>query len=102
MEGHVKEEMVGSDAEVSSQDLPSAENLELREELSANPGAEEGVSFFGLCESPPGGASAAAKRFMNLLVLHMDGAVSLEQEAPYGDILVHQGPSFQTAWGTVA
>lgn len=105
----VKEEPGTSDSEASSADLPSvaAEQAhKLRKALSGAGGdAVEGrgadVTFFGLCQSPPGGASNAAKRFISLLTLHMEGAVELQQEEDYGDIQVRRGPNFDTAWGPV-
>lgn len=54
-------------------------------------GQEERVSFLNLAMAPPGDAESAAKRFLSLLTLHMEGQVTMEQAVPYGDITVHRG-----------
>jgi len=91
----VKEEPV--DMEVASQGLSSLAKQQGQEiqNLLADAGPDESISFFGLCEQqPPGGAHAAARRFANLMALHMKAAVDLVQEEPFGDISIAQGPSF--------
>lgn len=52
----------------------------------------EVVSFHELARAPPATPEAAAKRFLNLLGMHKEGKVILEQDVPYGDISVHRGP----------
>jgi chromatin segregation and condensation protein Rec8/ScpA/Scc1 (kleisin family) len=61
----------------------------------ATDGRAEVHSFFTLIKAPPGDADSAARRFLNLLSLHMDGHVTLEQSEPYGDISIHQGDAWQ-------
>lgn len=61
---------------------------------AAPPGEAEVISFFALVKAPPAGADAAARRFLNLLSMHMEGQVTLEQEEPYGDISIHRGLSW--------
>merc|ERR1719375_972848 len=57
-------------------------------------GQDEVCSFFNLARAPPGGADVAARRFLNLLSMHMEGTVVLTQEEDYGDIAVHRGPDW--------
>jgi hypothetical protein len=59
-------------------------------------GQDEVVSFLGLARAPPGDADLAARRFLNLLSMHMDGQVTLDQTDAYGDISVHRGPQWPT------
>lgn len=84
----------------TTEDFPAIaarQEAELRRELRPDaPGTT--VSFFGLCDEPPGGAEAAAARFLGLLSLHADGAVTLVQEEPYGDIAVGCGPAWPANW----
>mmetsp|Transcript_73748 Transcript_73748/g.163022 ORF Transcript_73748/g.163022 Transcript_73748/m.163022 type:complete len:122 (+) Transcript_73748:235-600(+) len=95
-----------TDAEEGDELLAGAAASQLREALDTGDGgsgcadagvAAEGVSFLDLCAGPPGGAEAAAARFLGLLSLHMEGAVSLDQDEPYGDIIVGRGPTWP-AW----
>jgi len=57
-------------------------------------GQNEVCSFFELARAPPGDAASAATRFLNLLSMHMEGRVQLEQDEPYGDIKIHCGPQW--------
>jgi len=57
-------------------------------------GQDEVCSFFNLARAPPVAADVAAKRFLNLLSLHMEGMVTLQQEEAYGDISVHRAPGW--------
>lgn len=82
----------------------AAVSREQEAELQAALGGEGGggggaaaVSFLELCERPPGGAEAAAQRFLSLLALHMEGAVTVSQEEPYGDILIGRGANWSAA-----
>eukprot|EP00441_Pelagodinium_beii_P025255 CAMPEP_0197658044 /NCGR_PEP_ID=MMETSP1338-20131121/44995_1 /TAXON_ID=43686 ORGANISM="Pelagodinium beii, Strain RCC1491" /NCGR_SAMPLE_ID=MMETSP1338 /ASSEMBLY_ACC=CAM_ASM_000754 /LENGTH=808 /DNA_ID=CAMNT_0043234543 /DNA_START=24 /DNA_END=2450 /DNA_ORIENTATION=- len=68
------------------------QGLELRETL----GEASTLSFLGTVEAE-GSAEAAACRFVNLLALHIKGAVSLEQESAYADITIGRGSDW-TAW----
>jgi len=52
------------------------------------------ASLMDLCENPPGGAEAAACRFVHLLALHMQGTVTLEQTEPFADIAIGRGPQW--------
>jgi len=57
-------------------------------------GQDEVCSFYNLARAPPGGADMAARRFLNLLSMHKEGKVIMEQEQAYGDISVHRGPDW--------
>jgi len=57
-------------------------------------GRAEVSSFFSVVKAPPGDAESAARRFMNLLFMHAEGQVVLEQEQAYGDIAINIGPSW--------
>lgn len=57
-------------------------------------GQDEVCSFFNLARAPPVGADVAARRFLNLLSMHMEGTVVLQQEEAYEDIQVHRGPEW--------
>ncbi|CAK0826142.1 unnamed protein product [Prorocentrum cordatum] len=92
--------------EGAADDYPGLEQAavsrEQEAELQAALGGEGGsgasaVSFLELCERPPGGAEAAAQRFLSLLALHMEGAVTVSQEEPYGDILIGRGVNWSAA-----
>jgi hypothetical protein len=77
--------------------VAAGQERQLRQALVAGP--DVGVSFLDLCDGPPGGAEAGARRFFNLLSLHMEGVVSVSQADPYGDISVGRGSTFD-AWAT--
>jgi len=103
----VKTEYGGDYAEASpdARELAQVQAVELRSVLGASSAAGDappGVSFLQLCSGPPGGANAAAKRFFNLLELHMEGAVRLSQDEPYGDIGVSRGPAWPANWTAAA
>jgi len=86
--------VVGEDTPAPSPVAPSpaAPSSEAMSPWPSTPdGQAEACSFFTLVKAPPGDADAAAKRFLSLLSLHMEGAVVLEQAQPYGDITIHPG-----------
>jgi len=58
---------------------------------------DQEVSFFELCDLPPGGAEAGACRFLNVLSMHMEGIISLDQAEPYEDIILRRGPNWPPA-----
>jgi len=70
------------------------QGLQLREKLGE---AETPISFFETIEADQSSAEAAACRFVDLLALHMKGAVSLEQDSPFADIIVGRGSDWN-AW----
>jgi len=75
----------------------SAEQARQLREALAPEGEAASVSFLGLCDTTSLSCAEAARRFVDLLALHMEGAVSLDQEEPYGDISVGKGPDWH-AW----
>ncbi|CAE7406501.1 RAD21L1 [Symbiodinium natans] len=66
-------------------------------ELRASLPEEAALSFLDLCDSDQCSAEAAACRFVDLLSLHMSGAVTLQQDVPYADITVVRGTTWE-AW----
>jgi len=62
-------------------------------ELRASLHEDNALSFLGLCAACT--AEAAACRFVDLLSLHMNGVVSLEQAKPYGDISIARGDEWK-------
>lgn len=90
----VKEEP--SDVEMASAGGTTVAELqgrEIHERLDvAAPGQQ--ASFFELCDQPPCGAHAAARRFANLMAMSMEGIVELFQDDAYGDIGIARGPRF--------
>merc|ERR1712137_1191549 len=60
--------------------------------------SESKISFLGLCEEQPCNAGIVACRFLGLLDLHMQGAVSASQDEPYSDITIGRGPDW-CSWG---
>jgi len=92
-----QEEIPEVPPQLQPEEIPSAVPSEVPEHPTGPPAreevvellpAQETVSFFDLCGEPPGDAEAAARRFMGLLSLYMDGAVDLHQVEPYGDITI--------------
>lgn len=76
--------------EVDSNKVSAKQGRELRASLQE----DNAMSFFGLCAAccTP---EAAACRFVDLLSLHMNGVLSLEQGKPYGDIAITRGVDWE-------
>eukprot|EP00928_Gymnodinium_smaydae_P007185 TRINITY_DN12596_c0_g3_i1.p1 TRINITY_DN12596_c0_g3~~TRINITY_DN12596_c0_g3_i1.p1 ORF type:complete len:663 (-),score=136.91 TRINITY_DN12596_c0_g3_i1:77-1969(-) len=75
--------------------LGEAQDARLRSTFEHSPDAA--VSFLGLCREPPADAESATCRFLALLSSHMAGQISVDQAAPYQDILITRGPSWDAA-----
>mmetsp|Transcript_60762 Transcript_60762/g.113608 ORF Transcript_60762/g.113608 Transcript_60762/m.113608 type:complete len:742 (+) Transcript_60762:43-2268(+) len=86
----VKQEI---DLEVDLDRVSAKQGRELRETLQE----DKTLSFLDLCNPDHCSAEAAACRFVDLLSLHMNGAIFLQQEQPYADIAVLRGQDWQ-AW----
>eukprot|EP00437_Effrenium_voratum_P002099 CAMPEP_0181427626 /NCGR_PEP_ID=MMETSP1110-20121109/16267_1 /TAXON_ID=174948 /ORGANISM="Symbiodinium sp., Strain CCMP421" /LENGTH=720 /DNA_ID=CAMNT_0023550841 /DNA_START=62 /DNA_END=2224 /DNA_ORIENTATION=- len=84
---------VEEDVEVDFDKVSAKQGRELRTSLLE----DSTLSFLDLCDLDHCSAEAAACRFVDLLSLHMTGAVSLKQDKPYEDIAVVRGTSWE-AW----
>lgn len=87
------------DAGVDIEAVGAIQKHQLKGVLGPSGAEESKVSFIRMCEGPPGGADSAARRFMNLLLLHMEGSVSLKQDEAYGDIAIGRGPMWAATMG---
>jgi len=81
------------DVEVDFDKVSAKQGRELRTLLLE----DSTLSFLDFCDLDHCNAEAAACRFVDLLSLHMTGAVSLKQDTPYEDIAVVRGTSWE-AW----
>ncbi|CAE7227742.1 unnamed protein product [Symbiodinium sp. CCMP2592] len=79
------------DVEVDFDKVSAKQGRELRTSLLE----DSTLSFLDLCDLDHCNAEAAACRFVDLLSLHMTGAVSLKQDKPYEDIAVVRGTSWE-------
>jgi len=74
----------------------------LRRLLDVAADTEQGASFFDLCNASPSSADAAARKFVNLLGMFMEGSVAMSQAEPYGDIAIRRRGDWPAELGAVA
>eukprot|EP00747_Dinoflagellata_sp_TGD_P104602 gnl/TRDRNA2_/TRDRNA2_169287_c1_seq1.p1 gnl/TRDRNA2_/TRDRNA2_169287_c1~~gnl/TRDRNA2_/TRDRNA2_169287_c1_seq1.p1 ORF type:complete len:165 (-),score=42.16 gnl/TRDRNA2_/TRDRNA2_169287_c1_seq1:92-544(-) len=76
----------------AGEDAAGVKQLQERQLRQAFERHEAEVSFNELCDGPPGGAEAAALRFISLLAMHTEGLIAVSQAEPFADILIGPGP----------
>ncbi|CAE7303947.1 unnamed protein product [Symbiodinium pilosum] len=90
----VTEVKAEEDAEIDLDKVSSKQGRELRASLPE----DASLSFLDMCDLDHCSAEDAACRFVDLLALHMNCAVSLQQDEPYADIAIFRGNVWE-AWG---